>query len=157
MRVPLFHDNSTVHIGWHQGGWLYVCGSLSQVQDLLPAIVHQEIDITCLGPGPTSGEELQRFCLTPFLGTVAPEPVDPAVNTDRQLDLRILYVALRVLCFGAWRMTDSSDHPRQSLLEAVASDIAIGHCDAALTMSLLTLFKAFRHLSMRNSLILLTH
>ena len=32
-RVALFHDSSTVHIGWHQGGLLYVYGSLCQAQE----------------------------------------------------------------------------------------------------------------------------
>ena len=66
----------------------------------------------------------------------APEPIDPAVNTDRQLD-PLGSSTLRFGSFVSVRMTDSSDHPRQILLEAVASDIAIGHCDAALTPSII--------------------
>ena len=38
-----------------------------------------------------------------------------------------------MLAYGAWRLTDSIEHPRQTLLECVADGVPIGHCDASLT------------------------
>ena len=38
-----------------------------------------------------------------------------------------------MLAYGAWRLTDSTEHPTQILLECVADGVPIGHCDASLT------------------------
>ena len=139
-KIALFHESTFVHIGWHQGGAMYVSGCFGQVISLLPESVQQQCYICC-----SDTAVVQPAAATTYASThnatqepVNAQPLSPLKPDEQQgkeklPDLRHLYVALRVLAYGAWRLTDSTEHPRQILLECVADGVPIGHCDASLT------------------------
>ena len=119
---------------------MYVSGCFGQVMSLLPENVQQQCYIYCSGTA-----VVQPAAATTSASThnatqepVKAQPLSPLKPDEQQgkeklPDLRHFYVALRVLAYGAWRLTDSTEHPRQILLECVADGVPIGHCDASLT------------------------
>ena len=139
-KIALYHESTFVHIGWHQGGTMYVSGCFGQVMSLLPENVQQQCYIYCSDTAvvqpavATTSEGTHNATHEPIKAQpLSPLKPDEPHGKEKLPDLRHLYVALRVLAYGAWRLTDSIEHPRQTLLECVADGVPIGHCDASLT------------------------
>ena len=108
-RVALFHDSSTVYIGWHQGGMLYVYGSLRQ-NCFLP-LQPRRLASPVLKTGSTLNVYLplitaHQLALDDDV-TCVPAPDVPCNRGKEQLDLQTLCVTLRILAFGAWRSRTS--------------------------------------------------
>ena len=96
---------------------MYVSGRSGQVMSLLPENVQQQCYIYCSDTAvvppaaATTSEGTHNATHEPIKAQpLSPLKPDEPHGKEKLPDLRHLYVALRVLAYGAWRLTDSIEH-----------------------------------------------